>query len=1073
MNDPVVWRLLWKEYRVQRGFWLSMAVIALAGQLFVLAMPGRYVEHLPWLFGLALGCPAFYALGCGATLFAAEREEGTLERLRVMGAPARKVLASKLGFGLASTIGLLVLLWLVAFGLAGAHVPELETHARVWELWGVAGLEFLAWGLFFSLLTKRPFHAACLGAFAALAGAYVASWIADAGYEFCTRRPLAPDTSASIVFVPARCLIVLLVVAIDNWIALHWLMDQPSFRGHSGALTRLGRMTDLQRRLLSAVPSSFVGAALFPVLFVFVGALMHPFPERGWLLRVEFWELAGVAGLDAVAWGTLLALVTRSTLRASCLAALVALVSCQFVSLVHVLLIHTGGLAGDPWVAAMPARLVLAGVVLAIDIVLAVRWQRQLGTAGIEPVTTRSEQPSWSRQFGRLVWQELCQARRAIALFCGLAAVCLLVCGNATSQSPWFPLAVSGVAAALLSSLMGSFVFLAEQEGQHFRFFADRGLAARQVWLGKHAVWLPATLLAAGVVYLAGWFFEGLNAGSVIRTADPSTDWWPAAVVAFVCLFSLLGYCAGQLASMLIARGLLAGLTGVIITSVLAAWSVLMAWLRVDLFWTVGPWVVVLLLATWMRAPDWFLDRRSWRAWLRTGLVLAVPTIALPVAVAAYRVFEIPAVEPGFSPEEFMRPVTPEERETAKMYLRAMDLLHGAMSLNQLFGGGAEANFALNGWEHATREEREWVVANRESLELTLAATQRPHCAFSDPRTTGEGEVATVLPKIYNLVYLLLLDARRLEDEAQLDAALDRYLSTLRLANHLGERGDWTEYTHGEDVERLVCERMPRWAAHPDQTRDQVRTAIRQLERLARNMPRAIDSMKAEYVLHSRLWSELLEVLGSRESVVSLDFLLWRFLWPERIRATRLLAVVTAWGIPQADGLLARMDRGESLPLRVGRRGEMTLDEDFQTAEWVRTTPLFRLWWHESTLFDDMVYAVTRRRALRLVLALNGFRVEHGELPEKLADLRGAYFDILPLDPRSGKQFGYRRDGFSMPVLFERPYQYLNKPGQPILWSDGRGGVELFRNVLAAQVPGFVEGNRVNMLESAWSFPLQ
>src|SRR5262245_58407088 len=113
MTDSVIQRLLWKEYRVQRGFWLSMAGFAILCQLVVLFIPKVTISHTSWLFGLALGIPAFYALGCGATLFAAEREEGTLEHLRLLAAPAWKIWWSKLAFGIASIVSLHVLLWAV------------------------------------------------------------------------------------------------------------------------------------------------------------------------------------------------------------------------------------------------------------------------------------------------------------------------------------------------------------------------------------------------------------------------------------------------------------------------------------------------------------------------------------------------------------------------------------------------------------------------------------------------------------------------------------------------------------------------------------------------------------------------------------------------------------------------------------------------------------------------------------------------------------------------------------------------------------------------------------------------
>src|SRR5262245_23025269 len=175
MGDSAIQRLLWKEYRVQRGFWLSMAGLAVTCQLIVLLAPEHVITHSSWLFGLAMGIPAFYALGCGATLFAAEREEGTLEQLRVLPAPSWEVWWSKVGFSVASTAGLLALLLALAFNFAHGNVPNGGTQPNFWAFWGMMTAEFLVWGIFFSLLTKRPLNAACMAAVASLASSAIIS----------------------------------------------------------------------------------------------------------------------------------------------------------------------------------------------------------------------------------------------------------------------------------------------------------------------------------------------------------------------------------------------------------------------------------------------------------------------------------------------------------------------------------------------------------------------------------------------------------------------------------------------------------------------------------------------------------------------------------------------------------------------------------------------------------------------------------------------------------------------------------------------------------------------------------
>src|SRR6476646_9634213 len=95
MTATAFWHLAWKEYRAVRAFWLSMlALIVVLGGL-VLATAANPVSGTVTIFHLALGAPAFFALGCAGAAFAIEREEGTYDFLRAAPIPAPLVLASK------------------------------------------------------------------------------------------------------------------------------------------------------------------------------------------------------------------------------------------------------------------------------------------------------------------------------------------------------------------------------------------------------------------------------------------------------------------------------------------------------------------------------------------------------------------------------------------------------------------------------------------------------------------------------------------------------------------------------------------------------------------------------------------------------------------------------------------------------------------------------------------------------------------------------------------------------------------------------------------------------------------
>ncbi|HVA45667.1 MAG TPA: hypothetical protein VNH11_04705 [Pirellulales bacterium] len=179
-------RLMWKEYRVLRGFWLALALFGLGcdGLIFLLAADPR--ERLPGLFGLAGILPPCFALGAGATLFALEREESTHEFLRYLPLTSMRLFAGKVFVALAATLLLTVVLLGVALGGLPSAADDMSI-ARMTEPCALRGafeaasiyaamvLQAMGWSVFFSLRSARPLMAAVLGAIAAGACLFVTS----------------------------------------------------------------------------------------------------------------------------------------------------------------------------------------------------------------------------------------------------------------------------------------------------------------------------------------------------------------------------------------------------------------------------------------------------------------------------------------------------------------------------------------------------------------------------------------------------------------------------------------------------------------------------------------------------------------------------------------------------------------------------------------------------------------------------------------------------------------------------------------------------------------------------------
>jgi len=224
---------------------------------------------------------------------------------------------------------------------------------------------------------------------------------------------------------------------------------------------------------------------------------------------------------------------------------------------------------------------------------------------------------------------------------------------------------LAALATTVVVSLIGSCTFLADQQGHSFRYFAEHGMRPRHVWLSRHVVWGSAALVLVAVSMLVAL----LGLPVIQRWVEVGLLVAFLAVAVMLCL--AIAYSAGQLCSMFFRSGLLAGVFGLVLTAVLCGWVGLMATLKVPLVWSVAPIPLVLILATWLRAPGWILERNTVKAWTLPLLSLAAPAGALLAAVVLFRVCEVPLVDPGFSPEEYARPLTAQERATAAMYQRA------------------------------------------------------------------------------------------------------------------------------------------------------------------------------------------------------------------------------------------------------------------------------------------------------------------------------------------------------------------------------------------------------------------
>ncbi len=510
-------------------------------------------------------------------------------------------------------------------------------------------------------------------------------------------------------------------------------------------------------------------------------------------------------------------------------------------------------------------------------------------------------------------------------------------------------------------------------------------------------LWLLAALLvvafsAVAVTYVLLWatYIQSYDAaflGSIVKN-----------LLVSIASISLLGLAAGQFCSMLFRNGFLAAFFGLLLSGVLALWYGLMWLWSVNWFWSVLPIPLALLLATWLRTPHWLVERNTLRAWLPVALALVVPVAAIFTAVPLYRAYEIPAVDPGFSPDEYAQPVTAAEQATCDLY------------------------------EQAWKLNEEWRIdAFAKAIAMTLQASWQEGSDCLNPWSArGNGSVT----RVSNLVHLLQNSAEGLEKQGNLDAAMERYLAAIRISVQLRKCSD-VYYSRSDRIEQETYDLLTNWAARPKQTPERILAAARELGKLTANLPPDVDAVKREYLrLHrdfSGSYAAMIETHGDggpEAALLPLTSIWWRLPW-ERTRALRLLNLLTRRQLAELAEVQAAAERGEAIRRPPFRRSYFSSQEGPFTSqelpyvlhEEVHVPPIKGpLEYEQVDRIRRYTAAVASRRGVRLVLLLEAWKLRHGSLPKKLDELVGPDLDRLPIDPYTGVPFRYVRDGVGIPL---------------------------------------------------------
>lgn len=802
-------------------------------------------------------------------------------------------------------------------------------------------------------------------------------------------------------------------------------------------------------KMLFALVSAVILFGLMWLLAAFLSDWIIPGPAQ-WKLPA----MMGASGLLAFLWAAFFSLLLKHVLTAAVLGGTATFVS---ILIVARLVIYPADSPDMPYLSLFIRLVVVAAIVALLNLWLGTRWfqgRRHDRLRSLLPIPSsdastcstvsddRNHLPKARTIIRRLLWQHWKQNAWILPFVIAVPfspfLLYLVQIPSIFADHEHVHILFFKIILSLVPCLLGVYTFHADQNGNSFRFLADRGISPKYIWLSRQMLVLLFVLL----VQFAAELLSDLSRIGVYSAAGVSGwSFFVMSCMIWLFLFTkpvIIAVCVGQLFSMFFRSAILAVVFSLLLASVLSGWCWLMILWQINPLWSQLTIPLVLLLATWLRTPYWLLERNDWRAWLPSGLALAVPTAVILTCVAFHRAYEIPLVDPGFSSKEFNRPMTSEERKTLDLYQQAIRKM-----ASRKVEKGSKVEDAWKNTITLTDKDIAWVNANEETIGLAIKASRGKLL----PAESNSFEQKGML----NLGRLLVDRAAMLEKQKKLDEAFDCYCTAIRISLHLRDLDSACEATR---IEMYVYAHLTAWSMQPDQTSERIVTAVRQLKQLTSNVS-TINGIKLAYFRMQRAIEGDPNAMDAKYFPKPEFTTLWLRLPWERERALRLLNEQTRTQLASASRMEKAVRKGErsfSLsppydPSNHPWRGYFSYPSHSWLGVVIYGVPNpYDFGQRIDNLNMDYAIQETSRRAIQLILALEAWKLQHGSLPESLDELVGSCLDQLPVDPCSGEPFRYFRKGvpwFLASAKFGWPYMTAKTgskdlaPRAPFFWSTG------------------------------------
>ena len=251
-------------------------------------------------------------------------------------------------------------------------------------------------------------------------------------------------------------------------------------------------------------------------------------------------------------------------------------------------------------------------------------------------------------------------------------------------------------------------------------------------------------------------------------------------------------------------------------------------------------------------------------------------------------------------------------------------------------------------------------------------------------------------------------------------------------------------------IERDTYHDLPYWAAAAGQTPQRILGAVRQLAQLAEDSPPGGNEIKSQYVRIRReldgetaAFGERIDAPAEARQLAPFTALWLKLPW-ERARAIRLLNLLAHEQLHELSQAEVAARRGKKIDLPVILAGRTDTELPYASQRTIYLPPIaYDPAMQGAIAIHDYAAMVMCRRATRVLMAMEAWKLEHGELPQSLKNWSAP----ISTAPRSIRMPAWPSNTFPRAWgLLKRQWLPLASldcfsgeiaAGQPFIWSMG------------------------------------